>query len=255
MTLETVAAAVGPSPQALPLTVGETISVPPETSALVEVARIGQMRLSPGSELTLRSTAPNHHRLVFSRGDVHVRVWAPPWSVVFTTPAGEVGDLGCEFRMTVDAERTTHVQVLTGWVQLENARGETLVPAGASAEMVIGGSPRVPVFDDAPESFKQAVRALESASDEAAALAALSIITDQARPRDVMTLLVLATRTEGVEQDRLISVAARLAPSPSEMGSPPSVEDLWRWYDTLPLPPPKSWWRNWPDGLPRRIRP
>jgi hypothetical protein len=119
--------------------------------------------------------------------------------------------------------------------------------------MAIGGPPRVPVFDDAPESFKLAVRALESASDEAEALTALSIVTQQARPRDLITLLVLATRTEGVMQDRLIGVATGLAPPPPGSGSPPTVEDLWRWYDTLPLPPPKSWWRHWLDGLPRRL--
>jgi hypothetical protein len=25
---------------------------------------------------------------------------------------------------------------------------------------------------------------------------------------------------------------------------------LWQWRDTLPLPPPKSWLRNWRDALP-----
>jgi hypothetical protein len=27
--------------------------------------------------------------------------------------------------------------------------------------------------------------------------------------------------------------------------------EIWRWFDALPLPPPKSWWLNWPDALPR----
>ena len=51
--------------------------------------------------------------------------------------------------------------------------------------------------------------------------------------------------------------AAELAPPPRDVtvnGILRGDQDsLWRWRDTLPLPPAKSWLRNWRDGLPAWI--
>lgn len=221
--------------------------------ALVRVARIGTMRVAPGSAVTLDSTSSNRHRLTVQQGSVHLRVWAPPFSVVIQTPAGAVADLGCEFDLRVDGA-AAHVRVTSGWVLLENEYGESLVPEGASAPMRAGQRPGVPVFDDASAALRDLVRALEDGrgdlGDAAAGIARL------ARPRDVLTLLMLTK--QGVEAGPLARRAAELWPPPREV----SVERilrgdenaLWRWRDTLPLPPPKKqWWRNWRDALPLRV--
>ena len=242
-----VAAAPAGTPEVL--AVGAPLVTPPSNPALVRIARIGTMRVAGGSALTLRSTSSNRHHLVLERGAVHVRVWAPPFSVAFQTPAGEVFDMGCEFELTVTGDASV-VRVTSGWVQLENFSGEAVVPAGASTTMREGRRPGVAVFDDGPQAFRDAVRAVEESGDEGA----LEQILALARPRDVLTLLQLVQRdTAG---------APRLAQRAFELGRPPDPGDLERviagdraaldrWMNSLPLPAPKSgWWWNWRDALP-----
>lgn len=243
--------AVAAAPLGAPeeLAVGAPLLTPPSEPALVRIARIGTMRVAGGSALTLRSTRSNRHRLLLQRGAVHVRVWAPPLSIAFQTPAGEVFDMGCEFELTV-TEDSSDVRVTSGWVQLENFSGEAVVPAGASSTMRDGRRPGVAVFDDAPEGFREGVRNLERYGDEAAAEQILGL----ARARDVLTLLQLVQRDA--------AAVSRFASRAFELSPPPDPSDLQRvingdraaldrWMNALPLPSPKSgWWWNWRDALP-----
>src|SRR5207342_2667869 len=103
-------------------------------------------------------------------------------------------DLGCVFSLTVDADGVAHVRVETGWVQLENKFGETLVPAGASSAMTSDAPPVVPVYDDATAAFRDAVRLIEIGGTPKIDFA-LTLIDRDARARDVPTLLLLALRS------------------------------------------------------------
>src|SRR4029079_3840237 len=165
-----------------------------DASARVEIARIGTMSVAPGTALVLSETRSGRHRVQLDRGAVSVRVWAPPGRFALQTPAGIVIDLGCVFDLSVDARRAAHLHVITGWVQLANGWGEALVPAGASSDMAVASAPGVPVYQDAAPAFVAGVRALESAPDEAAQVRATDATVSDARPRDVITLLLLATR-------------------------------------------------------------
>lgn len=241
----TVAAARSNTADAL--AVGTPFATPDSEPALVRIARIGTMRVDGGSTLTLRSTSSNRHRLVLEEGTVRVRVWAPPFSVAFHTPAGDVFDMGCEFDLTVDSG-STHVRVTSGWVQLENFFGEAIVPAGASTGMQEGRRPGVAVFDDAPDGFREAVRRLERGDTP------VETIVRLARSRDVLTLLQLVQR-DSIGADRLARRAFELAPPPDpgdlERGIAGDRAALDRWMNSLPLPDPKSgWWWNWRDALP-----
>lgn len=242
-----VAEAPAGAPEAL--IVGTPFQTPSSGPALVRIARIGTMRVDGGSALTLRSTASNRHRLVLAQGTVRVRVWAPPFSVAFHTPAGNVFDLGCEFDLTVTSE-SSEVRVTSGWVQLENLSGEALVPAGASSAMQQGRRPGVAVFDDAPSPFREAVRRFEGRET----LADLDDIVRHARPRDVLTLLQLIRRGSA-GTDRLARRAFELSPPPDHADLHRVIERdraaLDRWMDSLPLPALKTgWWWNWRDALP-----
>jgi hypothetical protein len=73
----------------------------------------------------------------------------------------------------------------------------------------------------------------------------------------VLTLLVLLER-RCPGSDRIAARAAELAPPPpgvvvsaAAQGDAAAVD---RWRQTLPLPPPKGWLRNWRDGLPSWLR-
>jgi hypothetical protein len=224
-------------------------------SARVDIARIGTMTVSSGSALTLAETASARHRVLLDRGSVSVRIWAPPGMFAFRTPAGTIRDLGCIFDLSVDGDGTSRVRVDTGWVEMDNDFGQSLVPAGAAAEMRKVGRPGVPVFVDASEAFAAAVRAAEGGGDEAERRE-LGTVVRTARRRDVLTLLMLANVSSADMKRVLLTRAADLWPAPSGVSVDAIVagdrDQLWKWHDSLDLPPLKNWWRNWRDALPLR---
>jgi hypothetical protein len=223
----------------------------------IAIARIGAMLVEPGSAITLTETTSARHRITLDRGSISVRVWAPPARFAIRTPAGNVIDLGCVFDLNVDAAGLTQLKVLTGWVQLENGWGETLVPAGTSATMLAARRPSVPVYDDAAPLFKARVPEFERAVDDATRLGILPEIAVSARRRDVLTLLMLANQSTGAVKRALLERAAELRPPPADVTIEQILADrsrLWIWYDALDLPPAKSWWLNWRDALPRPRR-
>jgi hypothetical protein len=236
------------------LAVGDTLTAVRPTT--VDVARLGVLNVAPGASLSLDETRATSHRVTLNRGVIDVRVWAPPGRVTVRTPAGRVIDLGCIFRLEVDEAGAAHLRVETGWVNLENAHGNSFVPEGASATMRADREPEVPVYDDAPEAFRSAVRRLEE--DHAAPDPnLLRAVTFEARERDVITLLTLAD-VEGMSR----FVRAGLLERASILHAPPRADAVqrildgdrdafWAWYDSLPLPSLKNWWRNWRDVFPR----
>ncbi|HJR58379.1 MAG TPA: hypothetical protein VJ813_03230 [Vicinamibacterales bacterium] len=236
------------------LQVDQPLRLDPVASARVNIARIGTMRVAPGTALTLAETTSRRHRVFLDRGAVSVRVWAPPGRFAFSTPAGNVIDLGCVFELSVDAEGTSEVRVDTGWVQLENGWGESLVPAGAASIMRAAARPGVPVYDDALAAFRTSVRAFERADGEAARGRMIDGVVSSARPRDVLTLLTLANASPAPLKRPLLVRAAQLFPPPAAVSVEAIVagdrDQLWRWYEALDLPPAKSWWLNWRDALP-----
>ncbi len=230
------------------------------STATIDIARLGELAAAPGTELELTSTTRTRHRVAMTRGSINVRVWAPPGRVAVQTPAGDVVDLGCIFALSVDDAGVAHLSVRAGWVELENAFGSRAVPAGASASMSADREPQVPVYDDAREVFKTAVRALEAAPGHADA-DALRIVTTEARAKDALTLLLLAD-VDGMpapaRRDMLNALATfHAAPSADAISRILNGDRnlLWTWYATLPLPPMKNWWANWRDVFPRSFGP
>ena len=232
------------------LAVGDTLATGASESALVRVARVGWMRVLEDSRLTLRGTGSRRHRLALESGSVHVSVWAPPFTLFVSTPSGEVMDMGCEFVVAANHEATS-LRVLSGWVQLENRYGDVLVPEGASSRMTKHARPSVPVFEDASDRFREAVRLAEEGDSESLE-EALGTIVAQARTRDALTLLLLATRVPEA-RERLLLRAHSLHPVVETGTMILAVEGsdraVWQWIRQLPLPSPKEWKRNWRDAF------
>lgn len=230
-----------------------------ENGSRVAIARLGELEARPGTRLTLVSTSAERHRLLLDRGEIDVRVWAPPGRVVVATPAGSAVDLGCIFRLTVGEDLVTRLRVSTGWVMLDNAYGEQFVPAGASSEMRHDRAPSVAVFDDATEAFRRAVRELE-ATAPAPPPALVQAVISEARARDAFTLITLA-RLDGLAP----AIRATLLERLTVFHAPPARDAItrilagdddmyWQWHDSLPLPALKNWWANWSDIFPRSLR-
>ena len=231
------------------------VQVSGPSAARIDVAHIGTIRAAPGTALTLAETSATRHRVVLDKGSVTVRIWAPPGRFAFRTPSGSVIDLGCVFDLSVDPDGTSRVRVETGWVELSNGWGESLVPAGAAALMTTERRPGVAVFGESSTVFASAVRTYETAAD-AARDGALTELLRTARTRDVYTLLMLATRAPASLQRPLLARAAVLVPPPPDVTvdaiAAGNREMMWRWANRLDLPPVKGWWRNWRDALPWR---
>lgn len=241
-----------PSGEGRSLGEGERLRVDAEKPALVRIARIGRMRVDPGSEIELVRTGGTRHRLALERGSVAIGVWAPPFSVAIRTPDGYVYDMGCAFELET-GDGSTAVRVTSGWVQLENGFGEVLVPEGAEARMRRGSAPTVPLFAAASERFRTAARRLE---EHVGSEADVEIIRDSARVRDVYTVLLLSGRVPE-HRGELIAIASALAPAPSAAVRAEAAQGdrraIWVWTRSLDLPPPKGWVRNWRDAL-RKFR-
>ncbi|MFN2239011.1 MAG: hypothetical protein ABR524_06440 [Thermoanaerobaculia bacterium] len=227
---------------------GERLQVDAEKPALVRIARIGRMRVDPGSEIELVRTGGTRHHLALERGSVAIGVWAPPFSVAIRTPDGYVYDMGCAFELET-GDGSTVVRVTSGWVQLENVWGEVLVPEGAEARMSSGSAPTVPLFVAASERFRAAARRLE---EHGGSEADVETIRGSARVGDVYTVLLLARRVPE-HREELIAIASALAPPPSEAVRAEAAQGdrraIWLWTRSLDLPPPKGWVRNWKDAL------
>jgi hypothetical protein len=237
------------------LPVGGTLDVQ-SARARVDIARLGVLEAAPGTSLSLSSTGAMRHRLMLDRGEIDVRVWAPPGRVGVRTPAGDVIDMGCIFRLSVGADQVARVHVDTGWVNLSNAYGNSYVPAGASSEMRAGAEPLVPLYDDAASLFREGVRAVE-ANTSAVDMASLRAFIPLARLRDALTLLMLSDQG-GLSAEARTAILERmqaLVPPPAGVTIPEVVagnrDAFWKWYDALNLPPLKNWWANWRDVIPR----
>ena len=54
--------------------------------------------------------------------------------------------------------------------------------------------------------------------------------------------------------DALLRRASELSPPPGDVTVGRILRGdrraLWTWSDSLPLPPPKKWWRHWRDAIP-----
>jgi len=237
------------------LAVDQPLRLTRTSSARVDIARIGTMRVAPDSALTLAETTSSRHRVRLDRGSASVRIWAPPGMFAVRTPAGTIRDLGCIFDLSVDDEGTTRVRVDTGWIQMDNDYGESLIPAGAAAEMRPLTRPGVPIYRDASDVFAAAVRAAQDGGDTVARRE-LDTIVHTARRRDVLTLLMFANVSATDMKRVLLARAAELWPPPADVNIDAIVsgdrDQLWKWNNSLDLPPLKSWWRNWKDALPRR---
>lgn len=228
------------------LSVGETLTTGDET-ALVEVARIGELEVAPHSELTLLSTDSKHHRIALRRGSLAARVWAPPFTFSIDTPAGLASDVGCAFNLRY-REGGGLLHVTSGWVDFDGIDRSSLVPAGAVAELREHLGPGSPYYLDAPREFQDALRTYDAGNHDV-----LDRVLAAARPRDAMTLLHLIVRADPRERTMLFDRLAILAPPPAGVTREAVLRgelhpiDLWR--TSLGLGGAKKWWVNWRDSL------
>lgn len=199
------------------LGVGEWLETDANSRARIKVADIGRVEIDPGTRLRLVETKPTEHRIELARGRMHAQIWAPPRLFFVDTPSAIAADLGCAYTLEVDDAGRGTLRVTSGWVALEtkgaDAR-ESVVPTGAACVTQPGTGPGTPYFEDAGAAFVAALSRFDFARGGADSL---TVLLNDARPRDTLTLWHLLVRTSGTERVRVFDRLAQLAPPPANV--------------------------------------
>lgn len=232
------------------LNVGSVINTDAKSEIELTAGGHGRIRVLPGSEVRLVQSTARHQRLELQHGAIEARLFAPPFMFSFDTPSGTAYDIGCAFRLSVDEQRRGMLEVLSGWVQFEVGHEQSLAPAGTGVEIEPGFSPGTPVYKDATTDFREAVHHLDF-GDAGERTAALKVALQQARAKDVYTLLRLMRTASPEERGMIFDRARELKPPPAWvtregiMRHEETMMDAWR--GSLGLGDAKRWWVNWKD--------
>src|SRR5690348_4910880 len=196
------------------LAIGEWLETDDSSRAQIDVASIGNVDIEANSRVRLLQSRADEHRLELVRGKMSARIWAPPRLFFVDTPSAVAADYGCAYTLEVNDQGGSLLRVTSGWVAMESKDRESMVPAGASCETRPGVGPGTAYFDDASLAFREALTKIDFDPDATVRATALTLVLDQARPRDTLTLWHLFRRSEGVDRGRLYDKLASFVPPP-----------------------------------------
>lgn len=239
------------------LSPGESITTDTHTATL-SVARIGSVRLAPQSTLRLLQTGPDRHRVVLESGHLRARIWAPPGYFGVRSGSAEVIDLGCEFDLWMQPDRSGRVTVHSGWIIYRLGGEERAVPAQHSLTFD-SQRPGTPLRDDAHQPLRERViqfdRLLANVATDPAELDVIAAeLAALARDDDAFTMLSLLTQRPELASGPLYP---RLAEALGLEGIDEHHRRRWSagdpavrhaWWERLPTQP-KQWWRHWRDAF------
>jgi hypothetical protein len=200
-------------------------------------------------------------RIAVDRGTIHVHVWAPAGQFVVDTPSAVIVDLGCTYTLQVDDSGAGLVHTSLGWVGFKLNGREAFIPAGAACATRPKVGPGTPYFEDASSEFRAALARFDLEDTPQLRAGDLTIVLDQARKRDAVTLWHLLGRVEDEGQRVLVYDRLReLAPPPAGVTQEGIIRldqpmlDLW-WnelgFDDISVW--RHWERSW-SGAPSPVR-
>jgi hypothetical protein len=212
------------------LPVGGTLDTGPHEAELA-IADIGSARLSPKTRVRLDATSAERHQLYLERGKMHAFVSAPPRLFAVGTPSGQVTDLGCAYTLEVDDAGAGSIEVESGMVELEAAGGQFIVvPAGASARLLVGRRASLPLAKGANAQLVAAVGEFH-----AGIASARDRILTAAQPSDAITVANLVRVVAADERRAVLVRLDQLFEVPQDMSVDDVVAlDLFEmWFDEI----------------------
>ena len=231
------------------LHVGQTLVTNRDSRATISVAEIGEIQVEPGSRIRLLQSTDNRKRIALDRGTILAAIWAPPGEFVVDTPSAVAVDLGCAYTLQVAPDGSGILRTTLGWVGFHLDGRDSFIPAGAMCPTRRGVGPGTPYFEDAPGSFREALRVLDFGSSGAESRGeALHTILQDARKKDALTLWHLLSRTQGEERAEVFDRLAALVPPPAGVAregvlrlDQPMLDLWWNALDLGDI----SIWRFW----------
>lgn len=245
------------APRDSALAQGQRIATDPTGPAMIDVARIGRIELSPDSAMTLVETRARHHRVALEYGHLRARIWAPPGDFGLSDAGTEIIDLGCDFDVWKSIDGSGRLFVRSGWIAWRSGAHERLVPEGFGLSFAAGRT-TTPLRADAPHALVDAIEAIDAAlaTDATPSVdleARARVLADAASDADAITLLSLLTEQPSLASGPLYDRLARawgITPDAIHrrawiVGDRAAIDV---WWAKLPRPP-KRWWLHWRDAL------
>jgi FecR protein len=241
--------AFGGKAGATKLGVGQTLVTDSHSKANISVADIGTVNVEPNTRLRLVAGGHGHNRLALDRGRIHAYIWSLPGEFTVDTPSAIAVDLGCSYTLEVDDSGAGLLRTKLGWVGFKLDGHEAFIPAGAVCATRPKFGPGTPYFEDASESFREALSKFDFAAGTPAERSTeLSKILAESRQRDALTVWHLLARVGESERGSVYDRLATLVPSPSGVSRDGILRldqkmlDLW--WNQLGLGD-ASLWRTW----------
>jgi hypothetical protein len=233
------------------LHVGQTLTTNATSRASLSDNDLGEIKIDPNSRVRLLQTDDNHKHIQLDVGTIHAAIWAPPGQFVVDTPSAVAVDLGCAYTLQVAPDGSGTIRTSLGWVGFHLNGRDSFIPAGAMCSTRPKIGPGTPYFEDASESFREALQLFDlsdQSTDSRPPVLNLDTVLSQARPRDGLTLWHLLPRTTGAERARVYARLAALVPPPRGVTrdgilalDPPMLDLYWNALDLGDI----SIWRYW----------
>jgi hypothetical protein len=237
------------------LKMGESVITDSASRAQIQVGEIGEVEIGPDSQVKFIAAQQDNHRLALSRGKMRALIWAPPRQFYVDTPSAVAVDLGCAYTLEVNDDGESLLNVEMGWVAFEWQGRESFVPADAACVTRPGAGPGTPYFNDASETFRNALHSFDTAgSDASAREVALKNMLKLVRKRDGLTLWHLLTRTTETQRAEVYDRMAALIAPPAGITRAGILRGdkkmLDAWWEKLDLGS-ADFWREWKGPVPK----
>jgi hypothetical protein len=256
------------------LRVGQTLTTNSTSRASLSDNDLGEIKIDPNSRVRLLQTDADHKRIQLEVGTIHAAIWAPAGQFVVDTPSAVAVDLGCAYTLQVAPDGSGTIRTTLGWVGFHLNNRDSFIPAGAMCLTRPKIGPGTPYFEDAPQSFRDALSLFDETEQSTdAGSKQLDTILSQARSRDGLTLWHLLSRTTGPERAQVYARFAALVPPPPGvtregiLALDPSMLDLywnalnlgdisiWRYWEQSSEPHSSSASQQTPQKKPKNIDP
>lgn len=231
------------------LGVGQTLITDSHSQATISVADIGTVNVEPNTRLRLVAGGKGRNQFALDRGTIHAFIWAAPGEFTVDTPSAIAVDLGCAYTLQVDDSGAGLLRTTLGWVGFKLDGHEAFIPAGAVCATRPKVGPGTPYFEDASESFREALSKFDfAASTPEERSAELGKILAESRQRDALTVWHLLARVDDSDRGRVYDRLETLVPPPAGVTRDGILrldqKMLDQWWNQLGLGD-VSLWRSW----------